>query len=128
MHQRNNGGERMNEEKKNCSGAPDREEAKEGGRMEENTAVPNATVNTVVHLDRYTAEVIAFSVLLYKAYTRKLDITPEEFDKIAKTAIEIEANERENYDNKQGTERIYLVFEMIGKIVKAAIEETEVKE
>jgi parallel beta-helix repeat protein len=30
------GGERMTEEKNNCSGAPDREEAKEGGGMNEN--------------------------------------------------------------------------------------------
>jgi len=113
----------MTEEKNNSPVAPIGEEAKEGGKMNENIAVPNATVNTVVCLDTYTAEAVGFSVLLYKAHTGKLNITPEEFDKIVKTTMEIEAKEREKYDNKQGTERIYLGLELVGEIVKTVVGE-----
>jgi hypothetical protein len=122
----------MTEEKNNSPVAPIGEEAKEGGRMNENTAIHNDTLNAwckVEFLDEeYLTEVIVYAVMMYKAHTGKLRITRKEHDKIVETTKKIwKQHTREPYTGNY-LDRLYLLNDVLGEIVETAIKEMEAKE
>jgi len=121
----------MEDKKENSPQTPQGEEAKEGGKMEEDKN--NLTVFDVGEYGKYgeihylpgDTEIIMMATMLYMGYTKKLNITPQEFNRIAEVSAMVKAEHIEillSYPT-YSMEYWRLMAEMLGEIVKIVVEE-----
>lgn len=121
----------MEDKKENSPQTPQGEEAKEGGKMEEDKN--NLTVFDAGEYGKYgeihylpgDTEIIMMATMLYMGYTKKLNITPQEFNRIAEVSAMVKAEHIEillSYPT-YSMEYWRLMAEMLGEIVKIVVEE-----